>query len=135
MDMKDDNDKMLQQFFSPVAEQHMADNGFSQSVMNRIDALDDRRIVWLSRIWTVVCSIAGVVLLLLSGVLSGVQQVGNTEVLGFINSALMLVMSFFRHISTLNVSDIPATMYLLPLAVTVVFAFLAIRNESIEIRN
>lgn len=135
MDMKDDNDKMSQQFFSPVAEQHMADNGFSQSVMNRIDALDDRRIVWLSRIWTVVCSIAGVVLLLLSGVLSGVQQVGKTEVLGFINSALMLVMSFFRHISTLNVSDIPATMYLLPLAVTFVFAFLAIRNESIEIRN
>ena len=135
MDMKDDNDKMLQQFFSPVAEQHMADNGFSQSVMNRIDALDDRCIIWLSRIWTVVCSIAGMVLLLLSGVLSGVQQVGKTEVLGFINSALMLVMSFFRHISTLNVSDIPATMYLLPLAVTVVFAFLAIRNESIEIRN
>ena len=133
--MKDDNDKLLQQFFSPVAEQHMADNGFSQSVMNRIDALDDRRIVWLSRIWTVVCSIAGVVLLLLSGVLSGVQQVGKTEVLGFINSALMLVMSFFRHIPTLNVSDIPATMYLLPLAVTVVFAFLVIRNESIEIRN
>lgn len=133
--MKDDNDKMLQQFFSPVAEQHMADNGFSQSVMNRIDALDDRRIVWLSRIWTVVCSIAGVVLLLLSGVLSGVQQVGKTEVLGFINSALMLVMSFFRHISTLNVSDIPAPVYLLLLAVTVVFAFLAIRSESVEIRN
>lgn len=133
--MKDDNDKMLQQFFSPVAEQHMADNGFSQSVMNRIDALDDRRIVWFSRIWTVVCSIAGVVLLLLSGVLSGVQQVEKTEVLGFINSALMLVMSFFRHISTLNVSDIPALVYLLPLAVTVVFAFLAIRSESVEIRN
>lgn len=135
MDMKDDNDKMLQQFFSPVAEQHVADNGFSQSVMNRIDALDDRRIVWLSRIWTVVCSIAGVVLLLLSGVLSGVQQVGKTEVLGFINSALMLVMSFFRHISTLNVSDIPTTVYLLPLAVTVVFAFLVIRSESVGIRN
>lgn len=133
--MKDDNDKMLQQFFNPVAEQHIADNGFSESVMNRIDALDDRRIVWLSRIWTMVCSIAGVVVLLLSGVLSGVQQVGKTEVLGFINSVLMLVMSFFRHISTLNVSDIPATMYLLPLAVTVVFAFLVIRNESIEIRN
>jgi len=133
--MKDDNDKMLQQFFNPVAEQHMADNGFSESVMNRINALDDRRIVWLSRIWTVVCSIAGVVVLLLSGVLSGVQQVGKTEVLGFINSVLMLVMSFFRHISTLKVSDIPATMYLLPLAVTVVFAIFAIRNESIEIRN
>ena len=133
--MKDDNDKMLQQFFNPVAEQHIADNGFSESVMNRIDALDDRRIVWLSRIWTVVCSIAGVVVLLLSGVLSGVQQVGKTEVLGFINSVLMLVMSFFRHISTLKVSDIPATMYLLPLAVTVVFAIFAIRNESIEIRN
>ena len=133
--MKDDNDKMLQQFFSPVAEQHMADNGFSQSVMNRIDALDDRRIVWLSRLWTVVYSIAGVVLLLLSGVLSGVQQAGKTEVLGFINSALMLVMSFFRHISTFNVSDIPVTMYLLPLAVTVVFAILVIRKESIEIRN
>ena len=133
--MKDDNDKMLQQFFSPVAEQHVADNGFSQSVMNRIDALDDRCIVWLSRIWTVVCSIAGVVLLLLSGVLSGVQQVGKTEVLGFINSALMLVMSFFRHISTLNVSDIPTTVYLLPLAVTVVFAFLVIRSESVGIRN
>ena len=135
MDMKDDNDKMLQQFFNPVAEQHIADNGFSESVMNRINALDDRRIVWLSRIWTVVCSIAGVVVLLLSGVLSGVQQVGKTEVLGSINSALMLVMSFFRHISTLKVSDIPATMYLLPIAVTVVFAIFAIRNESIEIRN
>lgn len=135
MDMKDDNDKMLQQFFSPVAEQHMADNGFSESVMNRINALDDRRIVWLSRIWTVVCSIAGVAVLLLSGVLSGVQQVGKTEVLGFINSALMLVMSFFRHISTLNVSDLPVTMCLLPIAVTVVFAIFAIRNESIEIRN
>lgn len=133
--MKDDNDKMLQQFFNPVAEQHIADDGFSESVMNRINALDDRRIVWLSRIWTVVCSIAGVVVLLLSGVLSGVQQVGKTEVLGSINSALMLVMSFFRHISTLKVSDIPATMYLLPIAVTVVFAIFAIRNESIEIRN
>ena len=114
--MKDDNDKMLQQFFSPVAEQHMADNGFSQSVMNRIDALDDRRIVWLSRIWTVVCSIAGVVLLLLSGVLSGVQQVGKTEVLGFINSALMLVMSFsgISLLSTSRISLRRCTCYRLP---------------------
>lgn len=38
MDMTEDNDLLLQQFFSEAAQQEIADNGFTEQVMQRLDS-------------------------------------------------------------------------------------------------
>ena len=56
--MNDDNDMLLQQFFSDAASRHIDDNGFTEQVMRRLPL----RINWFNRLWTVSCIVAAVVL-------------------------------------------------------------------------
>ena len=51
MDMIDDNDRLLQQFFSEAASQQIEDNGFTERVMQRLPS----RMNWFVRIWNTVC--------------------------------------------------------------------------------
>ena len=51
MDMINDNDRLLQQFFSEAASQQIADNGFTERVMQRLPM----RMNWFVRIWNTVC--------------------------------------------------------------------------------
>lgn len=62
MDMTNDNDQLLQQFFSEAARQEIADNGFSRRVMSRLPS----RINWFTRIWTACCVLIAVVLFYVS---------------------------------------------------------------------
>lgn len=60
--MKDKYDELLlESFFSEARSSHLADNGFTDAVMRRIEAQANRRIRMLSWLWTAVCTIAGVV--------------------------------------------------------------------------
>ena len=51
MDMIDDNDRLLQQFFSEAAGQQIEDNGFTERVMQHLPS----RVNWFVRIWNTVC--------------------------------------------------------------------------------
>ena len=56
--MTEDNDLLLQQFFSDAARQQIADNGFTERVMQRLPS----RINWFNRLWTMFCIVVFAVL-------------------------------------------------------------------------
>ena len=56
--MIEDNDSLLQQFFSEAASQQIADNGFTERVMQRLPS----RMNWFVRIWNTVCIVLFAVL-------------------------------------------------------------------------
>jgi len=56
--MMEDNERLLQQFFSEAANQQIDDNGFTERVMNRLSS----RINWFNRLWTFFCVTVFVVL-------------------------------------------------------------------------
>ena len=58
MDMIEDNDRLLQQFFSEAASQQIDDNGFTERVMQRLPL----RMNWFVRIWNTVCIVIFAVL-------------------------------------------------------------------------
>lgn len=51
------DNELLEQLFSPLRTMEIADDGFSQRVMQQLTATDcaTSRSLWLSRLWTVVC--------------------------------------------------------------------------------
>ena len=59
MDMINDNDRLLQQFFSEAASQQIDDNGFTERVMQRLASPNVQRV---SRLWTWFCIAVFVVL-------------------------------------------------------------------------
>ena len=56
--MNEDNDLLLQQFFSAATQQQIADDGFTERVMRRLPT----RINWFVRLWTWFCITAFIVL-------------------------------------------------------------------------
>ncbi len=56
--MTEDNEHMLQQFFSEAAQEQIADNGFTERVMQQLPA----RTGWFTRLWTPFCITVFVVL-------------------------------------------------------------------------
>jgi hypothetical protein len=58
MDMTEDNNQLLQQFFSEAAQQTIADDGFTERVMQRLPS----RINWFVRAWNALCIGVAVVL-------------------------------------------------------------------------
>ena len=56
--MIDNNDLLLQQFFSEAASQQIEDNGFTERVMQRLPS----RMNWFVRIWNTVCIVLFAVL-------------------------------------------------------------------------
>ena len=56
--MIEDNDSLLQQFFSEAASQQIADDGFTERVMQRLPS----RMNWFVRIWNTVCIVLFAVL-------------------------------------------------------------------------
>ena len=69
MQFSADDEQLLEQFFQAARQEEMADNGFSQHVMQRIEAetaismvaeRQTSRTVWLSWLWTAFCVVAAV---------------------------------------------------------------------------
>jgi uncharacterized membrane protein YidH (DUF202 family) len=64
MDMTEDNDLLIKQFFQQAAQQQIADNGFTERVMQRLPqhtSLAARRTL-LTRLWTASCIVVFAVL-------------------------------------------------------------------------
>lgn len=64
MDMTENNDNTLAELFGEAAKMELADNGFSDGVMRRLDATATQHAQRMLRIWTAICCVAGVALLL-----------------------------------------------------------------------
>lgn len=66
MDMIEDNERLLQHFFSEAASQQIDDNGFTERVMQRLSSADAERTAFdvqrVSRLWTWFCILLFVVL-------------------------------------------------------------------------
>ena len=67
MDMMEDNERLLQQFFNDAARQQIDDNGFTEHVMQRIEAeqrvqRSTLNVQRFSRLWNVFCITTFVVL-------------------------------------------------------------------------
>lgn len=62
MVMTDSNEQLLKEFFRPMAELQIEDNGFTERVMN---SLPERQSLKWSRLWTMFCVVSFVVLFFL----------------------------------------------------------------------
>ena len=66
MDMIDDNERLLQKFFSEAANQQIEDNGFTERVMEQLASANVQRSAFnvqlVSRLWTIFCVCVFVIL-------------------------------------------------------------------------
>ena len=53
--MMDNDERLLQQFFSEAAHQQVEDNGFTERVMRQLPARQRDSIKWFNRLWTLFC--------------------------------------------------------------------------------
>ncbi len=53
--MIDNDERLLQQFFSEAAHQQVEDNGFTERVMRQLPAHQRDSIKWFNRLWTLFC--------------------------------------------------------------------------------
>lgn len=65
--MKEDKDYTITDFFQAAANTEIPDDGFSNKVMERIKATDNKRIVVMSHIWTAVCATITILFIIHSG--------------------------------------------------------------------
>ena len=92
MDMTDN--ELLEQLFQPMKEMQVADNGFTERVMQQLPA--DNRALKLSRLWTAFCVVVAVTLFVL---MRGWELIGH---------ALLMLLN-----------NLPSTQHLLMLTVSV----------------
>ena len=74
MDMTENEDKLIEKLFQEAAQLQIADDGFTERVMER---LPQNRVStqWLSRLWTLFCVVTAVVLFFL---LDGWESLKNS---------------------------------------------------------
>lgn len=107
MDMTDN--ELLEHVFRPMTEMQVADDGFTDRVMNRLPQRDVRR---LSRLWTLFCVVVAIVLfILLRGweiIAYGLVMMANTpptpqQVLLFaVSAGIVGLLAFFETVSRLR---------------------------------
>lgn len=64
--MTEDKDKLLESFFRKAAERQLEDDGFSDKVMSQIESSVSRRVRRMQRLWTAVCIILGILIVMKS---------------------------------------------------------------------
>lgn len=60
--MKDNDDLLIASFFNEYGKNDIADNGFSERVMNRLPKREWSRLERMNIVWTSVCAVAAVAL-------------------------------------------------------------------------
>ena len=125
--MKEDNkdDMLLTGFFSEARATDIPDNEFSDKVMQRIESMDNKRLMLLSRLWTVVCSLLGIAFVVSSEANGYIRLRGVKDIFGFIVSHLASITK-----SEFNISQIPQFVYPIPLAIAIIFAVAAIKSTK-----
>lgn len=126
--MKEDKDEiLLNEFFAEARGKKIADNGFSDNVMQRIESMGEMRVKILSRFWAIVCSILGMAFVVFSAANAHIKLYGTKEVIGI---AVAHIANIAKHVSEFDISQIPQFVYPIPLTITILFAVAAIKHEN-----
>ena len=126
--MKEDNNEiLLNEFFANTRNVEIPDNGFSDNVMRSIGMLENKKMSRLSHLWTIICSMLGIVFIIFSVANANIKWYSDKDIAGIILSYMVRTMKF---ISTFDLSNIPQFVYPIPFALTILLAIAAIKSES-----
>ena len=126
--MKEDyNEILLNEFFANTRNVEIPDNGFSDNVMRSIGMLENKKMLRLSHLWTIICSMLGIVFIIFSVANANIKWYSDKDIAGIILSYMVRTMKF---ISTFDLSNIPQFVYPIPFALTILLAIAAIKSES-----
>ncbi|HCD76878.1 MAG TPA: hypothetical protein DEQ27_00485 [Prevotella sp.] len=126
--MKEDkNEILLNEFFANARNTEIPDNGFSDNVMRSIGMLENKKMLRLSHLWTIICSMLGIVFIIFSVANANIKWYSGKDIAGIILSHIIRIMKF---IATFDLSHIPQFVYPIPLIITILLAIMAIKSES-----
>lgn len=126
--MKEDkNEILLNEFFANARNAEIPDNGFSDNVMRSIGMLENKKMLRLSHLWTIICSVLGIAFIVFSMANANIKWYSDKDIAGIILSYMVRTMKF---ISTFDLSNIPQFVYPIPLIITILLAIMAIKSES-----
>ncbi len=126
--MKEDNNEiLLNEFFANTRNVEIPDNGFSDKVMQNIERLENKKMLQLSHLWTIICSMLGIAFIVFSMANANIKWYSDKDIAGIILSYMVRTMKF---ISIFDLSNIPQFVYPIPLALTILLAIAAIKSES-----
>lgn len=126
--MKEDNNEiLLNEFFANARNVEIPDNGFSDKVMQNIGMLENKKMLQLSHLWTIICSMLGIAFIIFSMANTNIRWYGGKDIAGIILSYMVRAIKF---IATFDFSHIPQFVYPIPLALTIVLAVVVIKSES-----
>lgn len=126
--MKEDNNEiLLNEFFANTRNVEIPDNGFSDKVMLNIERLENKKMLQLSHLWTIICSVLGIAFIVFSMANANIKWYSDKDIAGLILSYMVRTMKF---ISTFDLSNIPQFVYPIPFALTILLAITAIKSES-----
>ncbi len=123
--MTENDETLLQQFFSEARQVEIPGAEFSEKVKKSIADSQKHRLAVASRIWTTVCCLIGVAMFFMSGTIQNLPMLALQCVAGM----LRFVESYMLG---LDMSQIPLYYFALPLLVTIVAAVAAIQKELRE---
>ncbi len=126
--MKEDNNEiLLNEFFANARNAEIPDNGFSDNVMQSIERLENKKMLRLSHLWTIVCSLLGIAFIIFSVANADIKWYSGKDIVGIILSYMIRIMKL---IATFDLSHIPQFVYPIPLAISIILAIVAIKSES-----
>lgn len=91
--MKDNNDLLIASFFEQYGKKEIADNGFSQRVMNALPHRERSYAKLLNTLWTCFCGIAAISLFLFADGINFISSV-----------AINVLNSLLAHISAIDIT-------------------------------
>lgn len=126
--MKEDNNEiLLNEFFANARNAEIPDNGFSDNVMQSIERLENKKMLRLSHLWTIVCNLLGIAFIIFSVANADIKWYSGKDIVGIILSYMIRIMKL---IATFDLSHIPQFVYPIPLAISIILAIVAIKSES-----
>ena len=126
--MKEDkNEILLNEFFANARNTEIPDNGFSDNVMRSIGMLENKKMLRLSHLWTIVCNLLGIAFIIFSVANADIKWYSGKDIVGIILSYMIRIMKL---IATFDLSHIPQFVYPIPLIITILLAIMAIKSES-----
>lgn len=128
--MEEENDRLLEGFFKQAREMEIPDNGFSDSVMEKVSAVVDRRTVVMMRIWTAVCVIAGILVILFSGVVNRLPSMASSDINHLLDCVVPYLSKFFKLLSAIDPIQVAVTMFFVPVGLALLLAVVALGNEK-----
>ena len=93
--MKEDNSEiLLNEFFANARNAEIPDNGFSDNVMQSIERLENKKMLRLSHLWTIVCSLLGITFIIFSVANADIKWYSCKDIVGIILSYMIRIMKF-----------------------------------------